>query len=971
MNAVQRLPLPFGIAIDRSRPLGYSFDGRSGSGYAGDTLASALAGEGVWLLSRSFKYHRPRGLFSLAGHDANTLVQVGDEPNVLADRLALREGLTAAPLNGTGSLSRDRARILDRLHRFMPVGFYYHAFFRPAGAWPRWEKLIRAMGGLGRVNTQQKHGSYDKAYAFCDVCVIGAGPAGLSAALEAAASGAEVIIVDDQALPGGALAYAREEVEGGAESLRRSLLSQIEAQPAITLWSEAICQGWFTDHWLPVTRGDRLYKVRAGSVVVATGVIGQQVVFRNNDLPGIMLGSAAQRLLRLYGVRPGSRAVILTADEAGYGVALDLIDAGVAVAAVLDLRGEVPAAPAAAAPLAAAVRGRGVPVRPMTAVAEAVEGRNHLSAVRIAPVVGEGTLGPAGETIACDLLCLSAGGVPNTALVSHAGGSVRHDAASGRFVIASAPPDLFVAGSVAGTETFAAAMADGRRAGWRAARAAGFSSRQEPEEGAAPAAPAAPMPWPIFPHPKGKDFVDFDEDLTVSHVRDAVAAGFDSVELLKRYSTAGMGPSQGRITNPVLYRLLARATGRSVDAVGSVTVRPPIGQEKIGHLAGRGFDPVRLSPIHHRHQELGAAMMVAGTWLRPAVYGKADQEAAIQAEVRAVRNGVGVIDVSTLGKIEVRGPDAAAFMERIYTFAFAAQPVGRVRYALMTDEAGNVMDDGVAARLHAQHFYVTATTGGADGVVRFMQWCNAQWRLAVDIANVTAAYAAVNIAGPRARAVLARLEGDLDLAPEAFPYMAVREGRLAGMSVRALRVGFVGELGYELHVPSSCGEAIWDRLLAAGQNEGIRPFGVEAQRILRLEKGHVIIGQDTDGLSTPGEAGLGWALSKKKPFFVGKAAIELRQRRAMNRTMVGFVQTGDGPRPLENHLIVQGGEIAGRVTSVAFSPSLERVIGLAYVPPALAEIGTPLTIKGANGQLIAAEVAEVPFYDPDNRRQEM
>lgn len=620
------------------------------------------------------------------------------------------------------------------------------------------------MGGLGTVNTRQKHGYYDKAYAFCDVCVIGAGPAGLSAALEAAAAGAEVIIIDDQALPGGALSFAREEVDGDAEALRRSLLSQIEAQPSITLWSKAICQGWFTDHWLPVTRGDRLYKVRATAVVIATGTIGQQVVFRNNDMPGIMLGSAAQRLMRLYGVRPGTRAVILAADEAGYGVALDLIDAGVEVAALLDLRTEVPASP-----LAAAVRERGVPVRPRMAVAEAVEGRNHLSAVRIAQVVGEGTLGTAGETIACDLLCLSAGGVPNAALVCHAGGSVRHDAASGRFVVASTPPDLFVAGSVAGTESFAAAMAGGRRAGWQAARAAGFSNPHEPQVEPASAAPAGPMPWPIFPHPKGKDFVDFDEDLTVSHVRDAVAAGFDSVELLKRYSTAGMGPSQGRITNPVLYRLLAQATGQSVEAVGSVTVRPPIGQEKIGHLAGRGFDPVRLSPIHHRHQELGATMMVAGTWLRPAVYGEGGQEASIRDEVRAVRNGVGLIDVSTLGKIEVRGPDAAAFLERIYTFAFAAQPVSRVRYALMTDEVGNVMDDGVAARLHAHHFYVTATTGGADGVYRFMQWCNAQWRLAVDIANVTAAYAAVNIAGPRARAVLARLDGDLDLAPEAFP----------------------------------------------------------------------------------------------------------------------------------------------------------------------------------------------------------
>jgi len=377
--------------------------------------------------------------------------------------------------------------------------------------------------------------------------------------------------------------------------------------------------------------------------------------------------------------------------------------------------------------------------------------------------------------------------------------------------------------------------------------------------------------------------------------------------------------------------------------------------------------------MHHRHRELGARMMVAGIWYRPAFYGKAEQrDQAIREEVLAVHNNVGLIDVSTLGGLDVRGPDAAEFLNRLYTFTYAKQPVGRSRYVLMCDQTGAIIDDGVACRINDEHFYVTATTSGVDGVYRLMLQWNAQWRLDVDVANVTAAYAGVNIAGPRSREVLAKICHDVDLGAEAFPYMGVRLGSVAGIPARLLRVGFVGELGYEIHVPASQGEALWDALMAAGGTAGIKPFGVEAQRVLRLEKGHIIIGQDTDGLTHPLEADMAWAIAKHKPYFMGGRSIALQTARPLTRKLVGFtLEDPAAPVPEECYLTVRNGTIVGRVTSAVRSPALDRVIGLAYVAPDQATPGTSFDIKIAGGRLLQAKVVKLPFYDPDNKRQEM
>ena len=964
-----RLPATSGEWIDRSRPLEFRFEGRSYKGYEGDTISSALWGADVRVLGRSFKYHRPRGVLSLANHDTNALHQLGGTPNVRADVTPLVAGMDLSAVNTFGSLEGDKGRFLGKMARFLPVGFYYKAF-HTRKLFPLWERMFRYMTGLGRVDLKAPHRSTPKAYDFCDVLVIGAGPSGLSAALAAAAQGAEVVVVDENARAGGSASY-----QIGNEASRRRLLAellvQVAAQPRIRVLTGTYAAGYYKDHWIPLVSAERMLKMRAGSVVVASGAFEQPAVFHNNDLPGVMLASAAQRLMYRYGVKPVNKAVVLVANADGYRAALDLLAQGVGVAAVVDLR----ATAGSADTLARLLQQSGVEILSGYAVVEALpDGKGLCAGARVAALQANGTPGVPTRDIACDGILMSTGWAPAANLLYQAGTRMRYDKKVEQFVPDVLPDGVFACGRVNGVHELARRMADGTRAGSHAAAAAGFG--QATGEALPPEAESPSHPWPIVDHPAGKNFVDFDEDLQFKDFCNAVQEGFDNIELLKRFSTNGMGPSQGKHSNMNGLRILARLTGKEPQQVGTTTARPFYHPVPMAILAGRGFNPERRTPLTSRHDALGAKWMPAGVWQRPEYYQVAGQDrlACIRGEAHAVRNGVGLIDVGTLGKLEVIGPQAAEFLERVYTSNYANLKVGMTRYAVMCDESGVVIDDGVVARLADDHFYFTTTTSGAATIYRELSRLNTMWRLDCGIVNHTGAFAAVNLAGPKSREVLKTLTS-LDLSAAAFPYLAVREGEVTvgggKIPARLMRVGFVGEWGYEIHVPASMGGALWDALMQAGKAHGIRPFGVEAQRLLRLEKGHIIISQDTDGLTTPLEVGMDWAVKMAKPFFVGQRSLAAIARKPRKQQLAGIVfPVGySGAVPLECNLVIEGGDIAGRVTSIAFSPSLDRHIGLAFLRPDLATPGSTVSIRLTDGTLVQAQVSTTPFYDPDNLKQ--
>ncbi|MCV4343728.1 2Fe-2S iron-sulfur cluster-binding protein [Pseudomonas capsici] len=968
MSTLTRLPAPMGLLIDRNQPLTFSFDGKSYQGLQGDSIASALLANGRFLLSRSFKYHRPRGPLTMAGQDANTLIQLPHEPNVLADTHALEAGLQATGQNFNGSLDNDKDAYLGKFSKFMPVGFYYRSFYKPRGMWKVWEPIIRKKAGLGVLDLEFRPEYYDKAYLFTDLAIIGAGPAGLQAALTAANAGAKVLLIEQQPILGGSLTYARFDIEGQrGEKLRRDLLDAVEDHANIRVLKQATCNGWFTDNYLPVIQGKRMYKVRASHCLVCSGSFDQPVIFRNNDLPGVMLTSAAQRLMKLYAVKPGKRAVILTGNDDGYLAALDLHDQGVEVVAVADMR-----ANPADRTLPDALEKRGIACHPGTTVYEALheKGMRHVSGADLRRITGQGQVANSGLIVQCDLLCMSGGYMPVYQLLCQAGGKLSYDDQLSEFTLSGLPKNLGVAGSVHGYHALDNVLADAIHASAEVLAALGLEPVTSPQPLRSEA--RVNFAWPIFPHPKGKDFVDFDEDLQVRDIINATRIGYRDVQLVKRYSTVGMGPSQGRHSALPTARLVASSTQRSISETGVTTARPPFEAEKLAHVAGRAFDPYRQTPMHKRHVAAGAKMMPAGIWQRPAYYGKpSERDICMQAEALHVRTRVGIIDVSTLGGLDVRGPDAAELLNRMYTFAFLKQPVGRSRYALMTNEHGVVIDDGVCARFADNHFYVTATTSGVDRIYQQMLKWNAQWRLNVDIANVTAAISAVNVAGPDSRKVLEKVCSDLDLSAEGFPYLAVRQGTVAGIKARLLRVGFVGELGYEIHVPARNALQLWDALIEAGKAYDIRPFGVETQRLLRLEKGHVIISQDTDGMTHPGEIDMGWAVSRTKPFFVGRRSVDILEAQPQTRKLVGFTLPKTSPQPLEGHLVLKGPDISGNVTSCEYSRTLDKIIGLAYAAFDQSTPGQQIPIRVEDGVVVQATVVKLPFFDPENQRQEL
>lgn len=984
-----RLPPQLDEWIDRTRPLRFRFEGSTYYGFAGDTISTALAANGVRLLGRSFKYHRPRGIYSLANHDVNVLVSDGRRTNLRADVTPLWEGAELTAVNTFGGLRDDLARHTDKAGRFLPVGFYYKTFHKPRGLFPFWERQMRAMAGLGAVDSHAPRLRTPKRYDWCDVLVVGAGPSGLSAAITAAERGQSVLLVDEQPRAGGSLHYQGE--LSASNAALRSLIEHAQGLASLRIATGTIAAGYYADHWVALVDDRRLTKLRARSVVLATGVFEQPALFRNNDLPGVMLASAAQRLTRQYSVKPFERPIVLAANSDGYRAALDMLHLGIDVRMLVDLRPE-----GERTELGRQVAQAGIEVNAGHAVYEALSGSDMIgiNAAIICPLDdGRQPLPKHGRRIECDGLLMSVGWAPADSLFCQARGKMRYAPEVEQFVPGVLPAGVFTAGRLNGIYDLEDRLADGRRAGKDAAdwiftasaaeSVSGSSTVGRPDADALVgsqsherlALPRNPPshPFPVIGHPAGKVFIDLDEDVQLKDIEHAVQEGFDGVELLKRYSTFGMGPSQGKIANTNTVRVLSRLRGEQMGENGSPTARPFFHPVPLAHLAGRGFHSRRETALHARHVAAGATFMPAGDWLRPAFYGSAaDRDRAIMAEVEAVRQRVGLIDVSTLGKLEVAGADAAEFLERIYTGRFAKMKPGTTRYGLMCDESGVVIDDGVVGRLAEDRFYVTTTTSASGSVYREMQRWAILWQVDVTLANLTGVYAAMNLAGPLAPALLAELS-DIDVSDSGFPYLALREANVLGAACRLLRTGFVGEVGYEIHAPAQSAIHLWDAIVQAGAKADLRPFGVEAQRVLRLEKGHVIVSQDTDGLTNPYEADLGWSVKDDKPFFVGGRSLRILAGKPLKRRLVGFALAADerGPLPSECHLVIDRGEIAGRVTSIAVSPTLGHAIGLAYVQPSQSSPGTRFQIRGHGGRMVEATVVELPFYDRAGARQKV
>ncbi|MBA3696221.1 MAG: FAD-dependent oxidoreductase [Methylotenera sp.] len=956
-----RIPKQAREWLNRDKKINFTFEGETFTGFEGDTISSALWAAEQKVLGRSFKYHRPRGVLSLANHDINVMLTDGTDTNMRGDIVELKEGMSLNAVNTIGGVKKDKNSYIDSISPLLPVGFYYKAFHTPRRLFPFWENIIRKAAGLGVVNFNYPRILKRKQHAHCDLLVIGAGPTGLTAAYEAAQAGLEVTIIDENRHAGGSLGYNRAGDKASVEYLD-DLLNKVVRHPKITLRTDAYAAGYYPDHLIPVVEAGGITKFRAKAVIVASGAFEQPPVFRYNDLPGVMLGSAAQRLIYRYSVKPFNNGIVVTANDYGYRVAIDLLDAGTKVVAVVDLRSG-----SNGGLHAAELYRRGIKIYPGHCVYEALA-TSDKSSVRGAVICAYDdkeniALAANKFTLECDGIAMSAGWAPAAALLYQAGTGMQFDYGVQQFVPNRLPEGVFAAGKVNGIYDLDQRMRDGIRAASDALRHLGHSVAPyaiEKHNGPSPS-----HAYPMVPHAKGKNFVDFDEDIQIKDFENAAKEGFDNIELMKRFTTVGMGPSQGKHSNMNAIRILAKIRSLPVEKIGTTTSRPFFHPTPIGHLGGRGFHPHRLTAIHDWHQAHGAVFTDIGAWKRAAYYPAANhsKEDAIQAEAMAVRKSAGIIDASSFGKIEIYGPDAAEFLERFFTGSYISQKVGSCRYVLLLDESGVVVDDGIASRLATDLFYLSIGTSNAAAVYREMQRSQQEWQLNIALVNVTGAYGAMNIAGPSAREILASLT-DLDLSYESFPISHIQEAVVAGVEARVIRVAFVSDMAYELHVPMAQSQHVWNALIEAGKKHGLRPFGSDTQRLLRLEMGHHMPGIDTDGLTNPFEIGAEWAIKMDKPYFIGQRSLSILAKRPLRKQLVPFVLASNfnADMPMECNLVIDGNEIAGRVTSISYSKFIDRCIGFAFVTPAKKAVGSEFQIRTDSGSLVTATVVETPFF---------
>ncbi|TVQ57450.1 MAG: sarcosine oxidase subunit alpha family protein [Rhodobacteraceae bacterium] len=1006
-----RLPAG-GRLIDRAKPLSFRFDGAPLTGFAGDTLAAALLANDRVMVGRSFKYHRPRGVVGYGAEEPNALMGLGEgarfEPNARATTTELFEGLTARSQNCWPSLAFDVGAVNAAVASVAPVfpaGFYYKTFIQPRAAWKHvFEPVIRAAAGLGKPPREADEDVYEHMHLYVDVLVAGGGLAGLAAARAAAEAGARVLLAEQTPHLGGRALSDDDTAIGGepaADWAGREAAALAEA-PNVTVLTRAMVAGLY-DHGFALVlervadhepgRGrkprHRLWKVRAKRIVVAAGSVERPLAFACNDVPGVMLAAAARDYLALHAVAPGRRIAVFAAHDDAYRTALAAQAAGLE-ATVIDPRED------AGGPLAAKAAEMGVPVRRGCGVARALGGK-RVEGVEIARLRATGRAGGAPETLEVDAVAMGGGWTPVVHLWSHVGGKLVWDAAQNLFrpdakrppLGADGRPNVLCAGAANGTPTTAGALAEGFAAGAEAARACGFEAATPDAPAVEESEMAAPKAlW--FTPGRGKyatgtkHFVDFQNDVTAADVELAAREGYESVEHAKRYTTLGMATDQGKLSNINGLAILADALNAPIPQVGTTTFRPPYQPISLAAIAGRAagplFKPIRKTPVHGWHEAHGAAWEPVGDWRRPYCYPKAGETKhdAINREIRAVREAAGLLDASTLGKIVVKGPDAGAFLDLMYTNVLSSLAPGRCRYALMCNDNGFLFDDGVVARLSEDAFLCHTTSGGSDRVHAWMEeWLQTEWpHLKVLTANVTEQWAQFALAGPKAREILQALDGDIDFDREAFRFFDMKEGRLAGAPVRIYRISFSGELSYEIATPAGYGLALWEALMAAGAAHGIAPYGTEALHVLRAEKGFIAIGDETDGTVIPQDLGLGWAVSKKKADFVGKRA-QARSwlTRDDRKQLVGLLTEDpalvlpDGAQAVESLNAKPPTASLGHVTSTYWSPTLNRSIAMALIKGGRARMGETVMISTEGATLVPCRVVDPVFFDKEGARQ--
>lgn len=1005
-----------GGRIDRSRVLSFSFNGHIYQGHAGDTLASALLANGVDVINRSFKYSRPRGIVAAGAEEPNAIVQLGateaaQVPNVRATQQALYQGLEARSTNGWPNVQRDLMGLVGKLGgHFMPPGFYYKTFMAPASMWMTYEKYIRKSAGLGRSPMEPDPDIYDHLNQHCDVLVIGAGPAGLAAALSAARAGARVIVCDEQEEMGGSLLDSRELLdEAPAGQWLSQALTELTGLENVTLLPHTTANGYHdhnfvtlherrTEHLAdvaPTVDGrrqsrSRLHRVRAAQVVLATGAHERPLVYANNDVPGNLLAGAVSHYIRRYGVVPGRKLVLTTSNDHAYRAALDWQEAGRDVMAIVDAR-EAPQGE-----WVEAARARGIRIISGSAVIEA-RGANRVSAARVAKIdIDNFALAGEVEEIACDTIASSGGYSPVIHLASHTGSrpTWRDDIMG---FVATTVKGMIAAGGAQGVYALDEVFADGAVAGSRAATACGLQAAaiELPGVVSRQAGPACALYQ--VPHEKPtlrapKQFVDLQNDVTAAAIELATREGFESIEHVKRYTAMGFGTDQGKLGNINGMAVAARCLGRTIPEVGTTVFRPNYTPVTFGAIAGRHcrelFDPERYTALHEWHVEQGAEFEDVGQWKRPWYFPKVRLDAAngeresmaeaVARECRAVREAVGILDATTLGKIDIQGPDAREFLGRIYTNKWAKLAIGKCRYGLMCKDDGMVIDDGVTSCLGENHFLMTTTTGGAAAVLEWLElWHQTEWpELQVYFTSVTDHWATMTITGPEARNLLAEIS-DIDLDRDSFKFMDWRQGKVADVPARVFRISFTGELTYEINVQANYAMHVWRTLFQHGDKYGLTPYGTETMHVLRAEKGFIIVGQDTDGSVTPEDLGMQWCVGYDKPFsWVGKRALSRSDTRREDRKQLVGLKPKDPRVVLEegaqivldpNHPIPM--PMVGHVTSSYYSPTLESGFALAVVKGGHQKLGETVYLPAADGRIHEADIVSTTFYDPKGARQ--